>query len=594
MPLYTPESLETLRRRVDLVDVISSQIDVKRAGAAYKALCPFHDEKTPSFVMQKGDAHYHCFGCGAHGDAIQFLVDYSKMSFQEAVETLAQRFGVILEVVERDREQKGPGKTQLKAALLEASRFFRFMLLHTSEGHDALKYLYGRGISLDFVQRFGLGLAPRQSGILSDALRSKGFSWEVLLSAGLLRQRDEGGVREFFYDRITFPICDATGAVIGFSARKYREETTGGKYVNSVETPLFKKSRVLYGLSECRRRIAKEQHAIIVEGQLDALALIFCGLNLAVAALGTAFGEGHVAELVNLGVRRVSLAFDADAAGVEAAKKVGDLFQRQGIEVSVVSLPEGSDPDTYVKSHGIDSFVSLLDSAQDYLTFLVDTVRRHADLSSPATKTQMLKALSQQIHQWDNPVMVHESLRKLAHLLQVPLEMVTSSVVSGNQYLVRKSATADVLEINPDRILEGDLLRWLLIAGDKSLDHFLLVRKNLNPDDLRDPICRSLLLAIEAAVSDGLQNWTMMDLVSRTQDERVQELFDSIASKRIQRDRPEELLRETIQKILERNWMQRCEELDLRLRSGQLSEEESFVLIQEYGRLRKNVPQVIS
>lgn len=301
MVLFSKDSLETLKQRIDLVEVMSAHVDFKKSGSAYKALCPFHDEKTPSFMIQKGDSHYHCFGCGAHGDAIQFLMSHQKMSFIEAVESLAQRFHVHLEKLEDKEEQKGPSKALMKEALNFAAQFYHHALLHTAEGHEALQYLYKRGLDLDFIRHFQIGLAPKaHPGLLRKVMQAKSIYPDVLLEAGLLGEGRDGNFRDFFSDRIMFPIHHHTGGVIGFSARKYKEDTFGGKYVNTPETPLFKKSKVLFGLNYCRRRIAKERKAIVVEGQIDALRLIHAGFNITVAGQGTAFGEGHVKELMTL------------------------------------------------------------------------------------------------------------------------------------------------------------------------------------------------------------------------------------------------------------------------------------------------------
>src|SRR3990167_1724779 len=239
MGTFSRESLELLRSRIDLVEVLNPYVKLQRAGAAYKALCPFHDERTPSFVIQKGDSHYHCFGCGAHGDAIQFLMSHLRMNFLEAVETLAEKFQIQLEEAKSGDFQKGPSKILLKEALEKAADFYHFFLLHTLEGHAALDYLYNRGIDLDFIRKFQFGLAPKASGIFFKAMREEKFQDAILEEAGLLSKG-----REFFSDRITIPIRDAVGAVIGFSARKYRIDTFGGKYINTSETPLFKKSKI--------------------------------------------------------------------------------------------------------------------------------------------------------------------------------------------------------------------------------------------------------------------------------------------------------------------------------------------------------------
>ena len=360
MPIFTPESLEAVRQKIDLIEVLSVHLDLKKAGASYKALCPFHDEKTPSFMVQKGDSHYHCFGCGAHGDAISFLMSHQKLTFVDAVESLAQRFHINLDYAESTNTASGPNKIDLKAALNYAADFYHFMLLHTEEGQQALNYLISRGLDLDFILQFQVGLAPKAGGLFRKIMHARYVKDQTLADAGLILPAKDGGWRDFFYDRITFPIHDPSGAIIGFSVRKYKEETSGGKYINTSETALFKKSKVLFGLNYSRKRIAKERTAIIVEGQIDALKLIQAGYNLTVAGQGTAFGEGHVKELLRLGIHLVYLALDSDSAGQEAASKIGDLFLREGVEVKVAELPKGSDPDSFLKEKGPEAFGELL------------------------------------------------------------------------------------------------------------------------------------------------------------------------------------------------------------------------------------------
>lgn len=423
MPLYTKESLDLLRQRIDLPEVISAHIDLKKAGSTFKALCPFHEEKTPSFVVNRGDNHYHCFGCGAHGDAIAFLMNHLKMGFMEAVDSLAEKFGVVLERDDKV-ENTGPSKTLLKEAMQLACRFYHFMLLQTEEGYKALEYLYKRGIDLEFIQRFEVGFAPRQRNVLYKILRSKELSDQVLHAAGLLSISDDGTKRDFFSDRIMFPIRDGMGNVIGFSGRKFKEETFGGKYINTPETPLFKKSHVLFGLSYSRKTITKDKKALVVEGQIDCLRLIQAGFDYAVAGQGTAFGEGHVRELLNLGVQTVYLALDGDTAGEEAAVKIGDLFQKKGIEVWVVPLPPKQDPDTLLRERGPDWFAQHLEKPTDYLTFLVEKLAKTNSLDSPSGKNALTQSVVERVRAWEHPVMVHESLRKLAQLVQVPEELI--------------------------------------------------------------------------------------------------------------------------------------------------------------------------
>jgi DNA primase len=593
MAIFNKESLESLRQRVDLVEVLSSYVELKRTGSSYKGLCPFHDEKSPSFIVQKGDSHYHCFGCGAHGDAIQFLMTHQKMSFSDSVESLAQRFHVHLEKSEGTEEKKGPGKALLKNALEFASQFYHFYLLHSKEGHAALHYLYSRGIDLEFIQHFSIGLSPKNSGIVRKALQAKGIQDNVMLAAGLIASTANGQWRDCFNDRIMFPIHNASGEVIGFSGRKYKEETFGGKYVNTSETDLFKKSRVLYGLNHSRRRITKERHALIVEGQVDALRLIQEGFNFTVAGQGTAFGEGHVKELLNLGVNQVFLALDSDAAGREATAKIGHLFQKEGVEVRIVQLPEGDDPDSFLRDKGPQAFIQLLGEGVDYLSFLVKHLGQGLDINSPAGKSELIQNAVKMIRAWDHPVMVHETLRKLAHLMKVPEDYVGVGQEQLPHIYVKKSASVGFQAVDPDRIIETDLLRWLLLFGQEQTRLIELVKSNLVKEDLHVPICQKIF----EVYFNNVENHRPCDLLSLVidlDDAEAQLVLADLVQKMVNKERAEQQLIETIQKIFDRNWMEKREEIRMRIQSGQCTDEEATALIKVFDELKRNPPKVKS
>lgn len=593
MPLFTKESLETLRQRIDLVDVLSAHMDLKRAGAAYKGLCPFHDEKTPSFMIQKGDTHYHCFGCGAHGDAIQFLMSHLKMNFSDAVESLAERFHVHLEILEDAQANKGPNKALLKEALEQACRFYHFYLLHTPEGHEVLQYLYKRGLDLDFIVRFQVGLAPKSPGYFRKMMHAKFIKDETMVAAGLIAESKEGRWRDFFSDRITFPIRDAAGAVIGFSARKYKEETFGGKYINTSETALFKKSRVLFGLNYSRRRIAKESKAIIVEGQIDALRLIQEGFDFTVAGQGTAFGEGHAKELLNLGITTVYLALDGDPAGQEATAKIGELFQREGVEVRVVQMPKGLDPDAFLREKGPEAFAKLLDSTSDYLEFLVKHYSQGHDLRSPAAKHQLVETIAKQIRNWDQPVMVQESLRKLAYLTQISENTLLLEQNHTPNLYIKKSANIGLQTIDPDRILELDLLRWLLMMQQGRERFVVLAKANLQPEDFRVVICRKMYMALLNAFQQN-EPADAISLILKIDDPEGQIMISELLEKKINKEKAEAHFLDTLLKILNRNWMELCEGVKMRIQSGQCNDDEALELVKEYNDLRKCPPQVKS
>lgn len=589
MPIYTKDSLEKLRQRVDIVEVLSSHIELKKTGAAYKALCPFHDEKSPSFTVQKGDTHYHCFGCGAHGDAIQFLMTHQKLSFHESVETLAQKFSIPLEVVEGGEEYKGPSKSMLKEALELASQFYHFYLMHTAEGHQVLKYLYARGLDLTFIKHFMIGLAPKEEGFFRKYMHSKFVSDEIMIEAGLLSLTSSQRKREFFNERVTFPIYSSAGSVIGFSARKYVDSTFGGKYINTPETPLFKKSRVLFGLNYCKRRIAKEQKAIIVEGQIDALRLIQEGFNITVAGQGTAFGEGHVKELINLGISQVYLALDSDNAGREAVCKIGDLFQKEGIEVYVVNLPEGSDPDSFLIKNGPEKFLKLLGESKDYLTHIVEYHSRNKDLNSPAVKNQLMHDLIHQIRRWDHPLVVHESLRKLALLMRVPENMIGVGQEHVPNIYIKKQASVGLQTIDPDRILESDLLRWLLLMGGTLPWLVEIARTNLKESDFYVSVCRHIYKTFMENTNSN-HTCDLLELVAHLDDAEGQLVLADLLMKKIDKDHAEKHFIETVQKILNRNWMQLREEIKMKIQSGQCSEDEVYALVKQFDDLKRAPP----
>lgn len=586
MGTFSKDSLEQLRSRIDLIEVLGPHLKLQRAGASYKALCPFHEERSPSFVIQKGDSHYHCFGCGAHGDAIQFLMTHLKMSFVEAVENLAERFQVQLEEVKGDDKPKGPPKAALKDALERACQFYQFYLLHTLEGHGALDYLYGRGVTLDFIHQFQIGLAPKLPQLFLKYMWEHKISNAVLEEAGLLSKG-----REFFSDRITIPIRDAVGAVIGFSARKYKTDTFGGKYINTSETPLFKKSKVLFGLSYSRKTIAKDRKALIVEGQIDALRLIHSGFHWTVAGQGTAFGEDHAKELIHLGVRQVYLAFDGDTAGQEAAVKVGNLFQKEGIEVFVLCLPEKCDPDLVLQEKGPEEWQKMIDKSVDYLVFLVDHLSKTINIQSPAGKNELVQLIAKKIREWDHPLMVHESLRKLARLTQTPESIIGTPEQNAPQVYIKKSASVTFTEIDPDRILEADLLRWLFLMGESCPNLVAIAEKNLRTEHFRLSASQKLYEKYLVAAKENKPR----DLLSLAIDleQAEQQLFMAeILQKRVNRERAETCFIETVQKLLERHWMHQREEIKLKIFSGTCSESEVLELARQFDAIKKMRPEV--
>lgn len=586
MPLYTQESLEELRARIDLVDVLSLHVTLKRTGSSYKALCPFHEERTPSFCLKAGDTHYHCYGCGAHGDAISFLMSYRQMSFTDAVEMLAERFHVRL-VKTTSSGNKVLDKGKWKEALARAAEIYHGLLLFSEEGRAALEYLYKRGLDADFIRKFQIGYAPKGGDTLYRALHALKFDEETMRQAGLLQQNKK---RDFFIERIAFPICDATQAVIGFSCRKFKETTYGGKYINTPETPLFKKSRMLFGLHASRMRIAKQKRALIVEGQIDALRLIYLGFDWTVATLGTAFTDEHVQELLHLGVREVVLAMDGDAAGQKAAVHIGDLFQSKGLHVKVIGFPEGYDPDQFLLERGPKRFTVLLENGQEYLSFLYRYLQQGKNALAPAEKSQIVKNMAERIRKWEDPILVHESLRILASLSQVPESMLGIERISLPMQ-GKSTASIQKLGVDPNRILEADLFRWFLLASHAYPEMGNVIRTQLSQEHFRTDVGKRLfqLFSQRLEKGDAFDLLCTNEVIASPEDEKF---LQEILARKVNVEKAKAGVIKTIEELLKRRWMEEKELIRVKLTQEALSEEEAKKLVLAFAQLNKRPPKV--
>lgn len=581
---YTQESLNRLKEKIDLVELLSSYLPLKKNGAHYKGLCPFHNEKSPSFLVQRGDKHYHCFGCGAHGDAIAFLMTYLHVTFVEAMELLSEKFDVPLEKMQGKAEFVESQKVHiLKDILNKVSSFYHHFLLYTDEGKSALQYLYQRGIDLDFIQMFQIGLAPKEDSLFLQAAYAQSFTNEQLVETGLLKTATN---RTYFHGRITIPIVDLFGNVIGFSCRKLSEKEMGPKYINTPETILFKKSKVLFGLKESRRTIAKDRKAIIVEGQIDALRLIQEGFNYTLSAGGTAFGEEHVKELVHLGVEKVYLAFDGDEAGRNATQKAGQLLQKKGVEVFVVLFKKGEDPDSTLLAEGSEVFQKHIDESMEYLPFLLQFYSEQISSRTPAGKNEIVKRIMGQIKEWEHPLMIHEATKKVAELCEIPLELIQTSEPLPLPAMIKKEKSP----LNdPNRFVEMTLLQILILSSSMNQKIASTIALNVHPSDFIQKDCGRLY----ATVTQELKKEEKLDWLSmmmELQKEHLDELFVEITSKKIQEAKLEEASREVMNKMLIRNWMMRREEIKNKIQTNRLGDEVTLTLAKQFDELKLNPP----
>lgn len=379
-----PQSfIDELLTRTDIVDVIDARVPLKKAGREYKACCPFHNEKTPSFTVSQIKQFYHCFGCGAHGSAISFLMEFEHMEFVEAVEDLAGMAG--LEVPREAGIDSAPqASTRPSYELLEAAaRFYQQQLRSHPQANRAVDYLKHRGLTGEVAARFGIGFAPPGWDNLTTALGTDRSSREILIQTGLVIQRDDGsGIYDRFRDRILFPIHDRRGRTVGFGGRVLGDDTP--KYLNSPESPVFHKGQELYGLFEARKAVRKLERILVVEGYMDVVALAQFDIHYAVATLGTATTHEHLERLFRT-VPEVVFCFDGDRAGRAAAWRALENtlpVLRDGREARFLFLPEGEDPDTLVRQIGRDAFEQRIAGAAHLSDFLFDHLSSELDTAS--------------------------------------------------------------------------------------------------------------------------------------------------------------------------------------------------------------------
>jgi DNA primase len=402
--------VDEVRRAADIVRVISEHVALRKLGASWKGLCPFHQEKTPSFNVRAEPPVFHCFGCGEGGDVFKFVMLYERLSFPEAVESLARRSGLR---VPEGRFEPGEGRKEREEtlALLEAAARHYEHNLWTAPGTKAREYLLGRGFKRETLERIRAGAAREGWDDVLGALRGR-FAPRALLAAGLVAERqDKSGHYDRFRNRAVFPILDETGKVVAFGARSL--DGSEPKYLNSPETAVYQKSRTLYGLSWAKEAARRERRLLLMEGYLDVARALEAGFDAAVATCGTALTPAH-ARLLHRFAPGVAVSFDQDAAGQKAARKSLELLLDEGLEVRVVELPLGHDPDSCLKAEGPEAYRRRLEAAPDAMEWLVRRAAEEHDLGRPAGKASFLAALLPALVRLDSAVERSAWLERIA------------------------------------------------------------------------------------------------------------------------------------------------------------------------------------
>ena len=492
---YSDDIIEEVRMKNDIVDVVSQYVKLTRRGSTYFGLCPFHNEKTPSFSVTPSKQMYYCFGCGAGGNVFNFVMEYENYTFGEALQHLADRAGVQLPKIEYSREARQ--KAEERAALLEinklAARYFYYQLRRES-GKTAYAYLTGRGLSEETIKKFGLGYSDKFSDDLYKFLKSKNYSDTLLRDSGLFNVDERHGMYDKFWNRVIFPIMDVNNRVIGFGGRVMGDGKP--KYLNSPETKIFDKSRNLYGLNVART--TRKNYLILCEGYMDVISMHQAGFTNAVASLGTALTSGH-ASLLKRYTQEVLLLYDSDDAGVRAALRAIPILREAGVTSRVVNLRPHKDPDEFIKALGGEEFEKRLEQAMDSFMFRVHMAQREFSMEEPQGQNrffercaQMLLELSDELERnlyieaivkdYRNYGISVEDLRKRVNTLALkgtPAEQRVQPKQTGTQQKKKENAGEKAQKL---------MLTWLVTYPGI----FETVEKYIQPADFIVPLYRQV------------------------------------------------------------------------------------------------------
>lgn len=503
-----PDSkIEEIRNSVSIVDVISEYVQLRKRGKNYIGLCPFHSEKTPSFTVTEEKQIFHCFGCHAGGNVFKFLMDYKKISFVEAVQELAEQQGIEISYDDEGYNEKQSEQEILFDINTEAARYFSNNLLNDPEGEIAREYFQKRNIKLQTLRSFGLGYALNGWENLVNYLKQKNIDLEKALHLGLIGRNNDGRVYDKLAGRIIFPIFSPNGRVVAFAGRKLREDDSGGKYINSPETLIYIKGKVLYGLSHCKDEIRKLDKAIIVEGYMDLISLYQAGIKNVVAVSGTALTDEQV-QLLSRYTKNVVLLFDADTAGINASMRSIEILLKQDFDVKIATLPKDEDPDSFVNKFGKEEFEEIVKRSENFLEYQTAYYETKGMFDDPTSTAEAIRELVKPVALVDDELKRNLLLKNISKkfnlrekLLEKELEKALEFQKKQNrmqsQRIFKQEEAVSKNLILPEKQkvpaplynIEKEIIR-LLFEGREDL--ILLILKNLNEDDFNVEIHKKI------------------------------------------------------------------------------------------------------
>ncbi len=548
---YSEDIIEQVRTENDIVDVIGDYVKLQKKGSSYFGLCPFHNEKSPSFSVSPHKQMYYCFGCGEGGNVISFLMKYENYTFIEAMEFLANRAGIQLPKMEYSKEARREKdlKTKIIEINTEAAKYFHY-LLKSDRGKAAYSYLKKRRLSDETIIRFGLGYSDKYSNNLYQYLKKKGYSDSELKETGLFTFDEKRGVTDKFWNRVMFPIMDVNNRVIAFGGRVMGDAKP--KYLNSPETKVFDKSRNLYGLNVART--SRMDYLLICEGYMDVISLHQAGFSNAVAALGTAFTSRHAA-LIKRYVKEVVLTFDSDEAGIKAAMRAIPYLKDAGLAIKVLNMHPYKDPDEFIKALGREAYEDRIKNATNYFIFQVDVEQKKYNLNDPQEKTLFHKKVAEMLLDFKDEIERDNYLESVCSTFNIPKEGLTKLVKkTGLTYAGReertniesritKKAKKEDAAVNAQRIL----LAYLI---DKN-KWFQKVAQVLSPDDFIDSFYRQVAELFWRQMENGEANPAQIMNCFEDEEEhkKVAELFVSPIQANLNLEEQEKAINDAVIKI---------------------------------------------
>lgn len=492
------DKIAQVRDATDIVTLISNYLTLKKSGKGFSGLCPFHSDSSPSFHVNPNTQLYYCFGCQKGGNVFNFLMEMEKMSFVEAVEFLAEKAGIVLPRTQVDDKLEKEKEALYFVNRWAANLFYKNLLAPV--GKNALQYVQGRGINREMIKTFGLGYSlPDWDGLIKQA-KNDSVSLDILLKAGLIIKKTDGGYYDRFRGRFMIPIVDLYKRVLGFGGRKMVDDDSP-KYINSPETPIYQKGQILFGLYQSRDAIKKQDQAIFVEGYTDLISLFQAGIRNVVATSGTALTAAQ-AKLIRRFTENIVLLYDADTAGSLAAMRGADIFLDEGLEVKIVTLPTGHDPDSYVRERGVDYFKQTLSHARSIIKFKIDTLSKKLDIATNQGKTQLINALLESIVRIKDSIKQNLALKEISEYFALDERSLMERlqyIKKNGQYRPQKTdqimssqKPTKISQKSKYDIAEENLVR--LIMEDT---HWIaMIIKHLAIDELFDPDMKKIFSTI--------------------------------------------------------------------------------------------------